>query len=65
MGGVYCENCDISPLLPKKDEPKESIDFLAQDVNAVHRAGALGVMPYAVDPEAAKRLWSVSEQLVF
>ncbi len=26
-------------------------------------ASTLGVMPYAVDPKAADRLWSLSEQL--
>jgi hypothetical protein len=26
-------------------------------------AGALGVYPYAVDPEAAEKLWTLSEEL--
>jgi NAD(P)-dependent dehydrogenase (short-subunit alcohol dehydrogenase family) len=57
MGGVYCENCDIAPLV--EDEAKRSND-------PVRRVGsmALGVMPYAVDPEAADRLWSLSERLL-
>jgi len=51
-GGVYCENCDISPLVSAEDEAawRES-------------SGMPGVLPYAVDPEAAARLWEVSEQL--
>ncbi|ALV37689.1 oxidoreductase [Streptomyces sp. CdTB01] len=51
-GGVYCENCDISPLVAPGQE-------------AAWRSGAEtpGVLPYAVDPEAAARLWEVSERL--
>jgi len=51
-GGVYCENCDISPLVTAADEAawRESM-------------GIPGVLPYAVDPEAAGRLWEVSERL--
>ena len=58
MGGVYCENCDIAPLLSEKDAANRTSD-------AVRRVGsmALGVMPYAVNPAAADRLWSLSEQL--
>ena len=60
MGGVYCENGDIAPLLPKEAESKEGGD-------ATRRTGgqSLGVMPYAVDPEAADRLWTLSDRLVF
>jgi hypothetical protein len=56
MVGVYCENCDITPLV--EDETKRNND-------SVRRVGsmALGVMPYAVDPAAVDRLWSLSEQL--
>jgi NAD(P)-dependent dehydrogenase (short-subunit alcohol dehydrogenase family) len=52
LGGVYCENCDISPSVTPEDE-------------AGWRAepGMPGVLPYAVDPEAATRLWEVSEEL--
>ncbi|TXS51880.1 SDR family NAD(P)-dependent oxidoreductase [Streptomyces sp. uw30] len=52
LGGVYCENCDISPLVADADE-------------AEWRTGAQtpGVLSYAVDPEAAARLWEVSERL--
>ena len=57
IGGVYCENCDIAPLV---GDPAAVIN----NENA-RRLGsmALGVMPYAVDPEAADRLWSLSGQL--
>jgi NAD(P)-dependent dehydrogenase (short-subunit alcohol dehydrogenase family) len=54
MGGLYCENCDVAPLV-------------VQDMDEAARkfaSRALGVMPYAVDPDAAKKLWSLSEQLL-
>lgn len=52
-GGVHCENCDISPLVAAEDE-------------AAWRSatGPVGVLPYAVDPDAAVRLWEISEQLI-
>ncbi|MEU9444731.1 oxidoreductase [Streptomyces sp. NPDC048304] len=52
LGGLYCENCDISPLVAPESE-------------AAWRGepGQAGVLPYAVDPEAAARLWEVSERL--
>jgi len=51
MGGVYCQNCDIAPLV--------SEELAANPIGSM----ALGVMPHAVDPQAADRLWSLSEQL--
>jgi NAD(P)-dependent dehydrogenase (short-subunit alcohol dehydrogenase family) len=51
MGGVYCHNCDIAPLV--------SETLAANPIGSM----ALGVMPHAVDPQAADRLWSLSEQL--
>ncbi|MFJ3307103.1 oxidoreductase [Streptomyces sp. NPDC086549] len=52
LGGVYCENVDISPLVTADEE-------------AEWRSGSAlpGVLPYAVDPEAAARLWEVSKRL--
>lgn len=47
-GGVYCENGDIAPLLSGQAE-----------VSSISR----GVMPYAVDSDAAERLWQLSERL--
>jgi NAD(P)-dependent dehydrogenase (short-subunit alcohol dehydrogenase family) len=51
MGGVYCQNCDVAPIVT--------------DTLAANQFGsmALGVMPHAVDPDAADRLWSMSEQM--
>ena len=51
-GGVYCENCDISPLVTAEDEA----DWRKS-------SGIPGVLPYAVDPDAAVRLWEISERL--
>ncbi|WP_306299239.1 hypothetical protein [Brevibacillus brevis] len=46
-GGVYCQNIDIAPLVP--------IDG--------GKPGLPGVCPWAADEQAAKRLWSLSEEL--
>ncbi len=56
LGGVYCENCDIAPLADEK-ATASTAGMPQQDQRAS------GVMPYAVDAEAADRLWSLSEQL--
>jgi NAD(P)-dependent dehydrogenase (short-subunit alcohol dehydrogenase family) len=47
MGGVYCEDCDIAEPAATGAEPA--------------RPG--GVQAYAIDPEAAARLWTVSAEL--
>jgi NAD(P)-dependent dehydrogenase (short-subunit alcohol dehydrogenase family) len=53
IGGVYLKDNDISPL----DTPKP-IDFGAeQDIPS-------DVVPHAVDPESAQRLWELSERLL-
>jgi NAD(P)-dependent dehydrogenase (short-subunit alcohol dehydrogenase family) len=54
MGGVYCENCDIAPLVGDADEA-EIREFGSRP---------LGVMPYSVDPESAARLWDLSHSLI-
>ena len=52
MGGVYCQDCDIAPLV--------------SETNFAAQLGSLplGVLPYAVDPEAANRLWDLSQLLL-
>jgi hypothetical protein len=52
-GGVYCENSDISPLVALEDEPAWR-----------EASGMPGVLPYAVDSDAATRLWELSERLI-
>ena len=59
-GGVYCENCDVAPLA----DPL--LASTGEWANQVRESGsyALGVLPYAVDPDSAARLWELSERLV-
>jgi hypothetical protein len=52
-GGVYCENSDIATI-SSKDPSRMTINDLKDD---------RGVMPYALDPDSAHRLWGLSEQL--
>ena len=47
MGGVYCENCDIAQSFDPDTMP----------------ATTAGVCGYAVDPEQAARLWTLSAEL--
>ncbi|GBQ77973.1 short-chain dehydrogenase/reductase SDR [Acetobacter malorum DSM 14337] len=48
IGGRYCEDCHVSPVVT------------AQTVSMVSE----GVRPYAIDPERAEALWARSEELV-
>jgi hypothetical protein len=50
--GSVCHNCDIAPLITG--------ELAANPFGSM----ALGVMPHAVDPDAADRLWKLSEQLI-
>jgi NAD(P)-dependent dehydrogenase (short-subunit alcohol dehydrogenase family) len=52
IGGVYCDNCNIAPLVPNDTDTSGQLGALP-----------LGVMEYATDPEAAERLWILSEAL--
>jgi NAD(P)-dependent dehydrogenase (short-subunit alcohol dehydrogenase family) len=45
MGGIYCQDVDVAPILQER------------------AASNVGVRPYAIDPEAAERLWTLSEEL--
>ena len=49
-GGVYCMDVDIAEIIP---------DFTPQ----VPGQQPTGVLPWAVDPELAERLWGFSEQM--
>ncbi|SFF53913.1 NADP-dependent 3-hydroxy acid dehydrogenase YdfG [Actinacidiphila alni] len=53
-GGVYCENCDIAPYGP---------DLTGRTSMAQSRR-LYGVQRYAVDPDTADRLWTLSERLL-
>lgn len=52
IGGVYCEDCDIAVL------DNGNIEHRYDDPSTLR-----GVMPYAVDPTNAKKLWTLSEKL--
>jgi NAD(P)-dependent dehydrogenase (short-subunit alcohol dehydrogenase family) len=61
MGGLYCENSDVSPLIATGNR---EIGTSWGGVRMAERpTGALGVYPYAIDPDAAERLWVLSERL--
>jgi NAD(P)-dependent dehydrogenase (short-subunit alcohol dehydrogenase family) len=66
LGGLYCENCDIAPLVPKEHETSATVGARSRFSDAIRQVGSmpLGVMPYAVDSQAAERLWNLSEQLM-
>lgn len=59
MGGLYCENCDVAPLVDRAIEAAPT-----EDGSRKFASRALGVMPYAVDAEAAERLWGLSKELL-
>jgi NAD(P)-dependent dehydrogenase (short-subunit alcohol dehydrogenase family) len=50
-GGRYCEDCRISPVLPGDEGAQPGVN----DV---------GVLPRAIDPDRARRMWTLSEHLV-
>lgn len=54
IGGVYLKNNDISPL----DDDPSPITFGTEEIVSSD------VVPHAVDPESARRLWTLSEQLI-
>ena len=55
-GGLYAQGCDLAPVLDHTDP-----DVMAR----ANSSGppALGVLDYALDPETASRLWSLSDRL--
>ncbi|WP_440068810.1 oxidoreductase [Streptosporangium sp. OZ121] len=59
LGGVYCENSDIAPLVPEGDDPVA----IAEERVRTGESLAFGVMPYSIDPHSATRLWDLSEKL--
>lgn len=54
IGGVYCENTDIAVL----DVDFDPTENWGDDVAKIN-----GIMPFALDPIAAKQLWVLSEEL--
>jgi NAD(P)-dependent dehydrogenase (short-subunit alcohol dehydrogenase family) len=54
IGGVYLKDNDISPL----DENPQPITF------GTGKLPPATVVPYAIDPQSAQRLWDLSEELL-
>jgi NAD(P)-dependent dehydrogenase (short-subunit alcohol dehydrogenase family) len=50
-GGRYCEDCRISPVLAGDEGDQPGVNDI-------------GVLPRAIDPERARRVWTLSEHLV-
>ncbi|MFC9843563.1 oxidoreductase [Streptomyces sp. NPDC060223] len=55
LGGLYCENSDVAPPMSLEE---------GHEWTLMNRSWNAGVLPYAVDPEAADRLWELSERLI-
>lgn len=51
IGGLYCENTEVSVTVPE------------EEAELADPTRVFGVMPYAIDPQSAERLWILSEQL--
>lgn len=54
IGGVYCENTEVAELDLQDDDPVARMG----DVSRI-----VGVAPYALEEETAKKLWTISEEL--
>lgn len=55
IGGVYCENNDVAELDNLQDTDSKEITDSITIIKSV--------MPYALEEEAAKKLWTLSEEL--
>ena len=55
LGGVYCENVEVARIVP----PDERSGWASDDSTR-----KVGVMPHAIDPAAADRLWASSEEMI-
>jgi NAD(P)-dependent dehydrogenase (short-subunit alcohol dehydrogenase family) len=54
IGGVYCENTEVAELDLQDDDPRKRMHGVTR---------IEGVMPYALEENTAKKLWSASEEL--
>jgi NAD(P)-dependent dehydrogenase (short-subunit alcohol dehydrogenase family) len=55
VGGLYCENVEVAQIVP----PNERSGWARDDSTR-----KVGVMPHAIDPMSAVRLWELSEELI-
>jgi NAD(P)-dependent dehydrogenase (short-subunit alcohol dehydrogenase family) len=56
LGGLYCQDVEVAPAVATNS------DTSLKDIDPVR---LVGVMPFALDPKEANKLWALSEQLVF
>ena len=56
IGGVYCENVEVANVVP----PNERSGWAGDDSTR-----KVGVMPHAIDPASADRLWTSSDRMLF
>jgi len=54
IGGVYLKDNDISPLDDAADPNAQGADLIRSQ----------NVVPHSIDPDSARRLWEMSEQLI-
>ena len=54
IGGVYLKDNDISPLDDAADPNAQGADLIRSQ----------NVVPHSIDPQSARRLWEMSEQLI-
>ncbi len=54
IGGVYLKDNDISPLDHAADPSAQGADLIRSQ----------NVVPHSIDPQSARRLWEMSEQLI-
>jgi NAD(P)-dependent dehydrogenase (short-subunit alcohol dehydrogenase family) len=54
IGGVYLTDNDISPLDDSADPDAQGADLIRSQ----------NVVPHSIDPQSARRLWEMSEQLI-
>jgi NAD(P)-dependent dehydrogenase (short-subunit alcohol dehydrogenase family) len=54
IGGVYLRDSDVSPLDDAADPTAQGADLIRSQ----------NVVPHSIDPQSARRLWEMSEQLI-
>jgi NAD(P)-dependent dehydrogenase (short-subunit alcohol dehydrogenase family) len=64
-GGVYCLDCDMAEVIER--EAQEGLCDMAEVIEREAQEGLYqvlnGVIPWAIDPDSAERLWQLSEEM--
>jgi NAD(P)-dependent dehydrogenase (short-subunit alcohol dehydrogenase family) len=55
LGGLYCEDVEVAAVHTGALPDTETLTLTP---------GAFGVLPYAIDPDTARRLWKLSEEIL-